>query len=425
MGIEGDTSTNTNSYLFFAFLVIINPIFVFAMMVRPSAGYNTCKKLYDFFMFIAENNPLILDYSYEDVPEVAQIQEPIVDTNTKPEKVAPRYEDKYLEKFKKFPNEYSFTQDELDEQQKEYEIIKCRYEISRNLSIDRLKRGIKEIEEIEKCMTVDKDGNVSFVKDLKNDGFKKLMKFYELEDDDGDENDYDFNEMHEDLMSTKQKYLKELDELLVTAKSDECLRKEALNKIVDKKLDKLIDSYVLESTPLGNIYMRYNNFKKSFEYFSNSSMPYRYLEPVGRKYVTTFWCKPIFVDIDNELQQAEIRFDEQQKRLKELEEKAKTNPNRFLAKFKKNNTGSKEFATRPMKNRNDSKLSLPIQVKSNLPNVDVKPEKQLIKENANRYTWEGRLSNFNPLKKIDKKVVDKNLKMSFADFKKMQQQNKK
>ena len=54
-------------------------------------------------------------------------------------------------------------------------------------------------------------------------------------------------------------------------------------------------------------------------------------------------------------------------------------------------------------------------------------EQQLVKENANRYTWEGRLTNFCPLKKIDKKILDKKLAMTYADFKKIQQcqQNKK
>jgi hypothetical protein len=60
-------------------------------------------------------------------------------------------------------------------------------------------------------------------------------------------------------------------------------------------------------------------------------------------------------------------------------------------------------------------------MKANLANVKTTNEKQLLKENANRYTWEGRLSNFCPLKKIDKKIVNKNLALSFADYKKQQQ----
>ena len=68
-------------------------------------------------------------------------------------------------------------------------------------------------------------------------------------------------------------------------------------------------------------------------------------------------------------------------------------------------------------------MPLPPQIQANLPNVNgsVAPEKMLLKENANRYTWEGRMSNFSLIKKVNKKHVDKNYEMSFADFKKMQQ----
>jgi hypothetical protein len=53
--------------------------------------------------------------------------------------------------------------------------------------------------------------------------------------------------------------------------------------------------------------------------------------------------------------------------------------------------------------------------------VNQTSDKHLLKEKANRYTWEGRLSNFCPLKSIDKKQLDKKLTMTYADFKKMQQ----
>jgi hypothetical protein len=57
-----------------------------------------------------------------------------------------------------------------------------------------------------------------------------------------------------------------------------------------------------------------------------------------------------------------------------------------------------------------------------LPNVNVtsNPEDMLLKENANRYTWEGRLTNMSLLKKIDRKTVDKKYAMTFADFKRLQ-----
>ena len=71
------------------------------------------------------------------------------------------------------------------------------------------------------------------------------------------------------------------------------------------------------------------------------------------------------------------------------------------------------------KNRAQQPFALPPQIQANLPNVNLKSDKQLLKEKANRYTWEDRLVNFSLLKKIDKKVVDKKLCMSFSDYKKM------
>jgi hypothetical protein len=49
-------------------------------------------------------------------------------------------------------------------------------------------------------------------------------------------------------------------------------------------------------------------------------------------------------------------------------------------------------------------------------------EKILLKEKANRYTYEGKMVNCSFLKKIERKVVDKKYGFSFADFKKMQKQ---
>jgi hypothetical protein len=64
----------------------------------------------------------------------------------------------------------------------------------------------------------------------------------------------------------------------------------------------------------------------------------------------------------------------------------------------------------------------PLQMKANLPNVSgSNGEKQLLKENANRYTWIDRLTNLQLLKKVNRKTIDKQYAMSFADFKKMQE----
>jgi hypothetical protein len=147
----------------------------------------------------------------------------------------------------------------------------------------------------------------------------------------------------------------------------------------------------------------------------------------------TYWCKPIFIDIEEELKRAEIKLEEE-KKVKEEEENRKKEDVKnvskdVIAKLKNYNKDTKNQANiKPqMKNRATNNFVLPPQIKANLPNVNQSSEKQLLKENANRYTWEGRLTVFSPLKKIDKKVLDKKLSLTYADFKRIQQeqQNKK
>jgi hypothetical protein len=156
-------------------------------------------------------------------------------------------------------------------------------------------------------------------------------------------------------------------------------------------------------TPLGNVYMRYNNNKKSFEYFSNNTIPYRYLEAVGRKYVMTFWCKPLFVNLADELVKAE------QKQIDEKKEITIFKP------IVKQSFSSKNHIQNVKPNPNPLTKDL-TNVKPNTGNTGP----VLLKENANRYTWEGRLSNLMLLKKAEKKSTT----LSFAEFKLLQKQNK-
>ena len=186
----------------------------------------------------------------------------------------------------------------------------------------------------------------------------------------------------------------------------------ARESLIDHKLSQLINSYVLEYTPLGNVYMRYNNSKKSFEYFSNNTIPYRFLETIGRKYILTYWCKPIFVDIEEELERAKVKFEDESKHKQDCKGSANA-----IVKPNIPKTFNKDI--RMAKNREQSNFVLPPNIKPNLVDVKTNNDLHLLKENANRYTWEGRISSFCPLKQIDKKIVNKTLNLSFAEFKQM------
>jgi hypothetical protein len=385
---------------------------------------------------ISEHNPFILDFSPNDNKQDDESEddesesendesENDDDENEGKENQVVKYEDKYLSKFKKFSNEYTFSQNELELEQTMFERVKTDNHLQITNIINDIQMKLNNIHLIcDQGITVDA---------INAYGRGQLINFYQLEDDDDKPESDDepevntlyYNSLYSDLLEDKKTLEQELEEIRFMD-DDEC-RAKAREFIVQKKLDTLINNYILESTPLGNVYMRYNNSKKSFEYFSNNTIPYRYLEPVGRKYVMTYWCKPLFVDIDEELKKAELRQQEEMNKVEEQKQKvddSRKNTKDVVARLKSYNKDS--MSNMMVKNRAPTN-TLPAHIVANLPIVKSTNEKQLLKENANRYTWEGRLSNFSPLKKVDKKVVNKKLELTFSDFKKIHMvgQNKK
>ena len=413
--------------------IIVNPVIIIGALIKPKILF-----LIDFYLFICENNPLLLNYyDKEDETDVKEgVFKPIKEGGVKPIVKEEKFEDKYLEKFKSFPNEFLFNELELEEEQTEYERIKSLTEINRTNSINDIENKLVKIKEIEENSDISNDRDKKFTDNINNFGINKLLDYFDLQEEYEDDPDYiDFEELYTDIIKEKNILNTELNEIEKNTVTDDEFKKMTRKKIINKKLDNFIDNYVLENTPMGNIYMRYNNSKGSFEYFSNNTIPYRYLEPVGRKYVMTYWCKPIFVDTEEELKRSEIKYNEdlkkKEKKEKEEEEEEKriifNNPKIVLAKMKSYNKDTKNAtAIRPMKNRS-SNNALPSQIKATFQNINQTSEKKFLKENSNRYTWEGRLTDFCPLKKINKNVVNKNLAMTYADFKRIQQeqQNKK
>ena len=83
-----------------------------------------------------------------------------------------------------------------------------------------------------------------------------------------------------------------------------------LDKLESKKLSKeyiksLQNCVLYETTSKGNIIMYYDHSNESFTYYCDTKdVPYLYLETVARRYVITYKCKKILVDIKKELQLA-------------------------------------------------------------------------------------------------------------------------
>ena len=376
--------------------------------------------LIEFFKFVSENNPLLFDYE-------SSIQENIIEKYE--ENIIENYEEKYLEKFKKFPNEFQLSKLELEEEENEYEKLSLFEERKIIDTTNDIKQKLSKINLIKEGGNFTDDTDKRFTENINQFGINSLLKYFDLEDDYEEDNDnIDFEELYVELITIKSNLDKTMKETECSILTEDDLRKITRNKIINNKLEKLMNNYILEHTPLGNIYMRYNNNKGSFEYFSNNTIPYRYLEPVGRKYVMTYWCKPIFFDIADELKKAEIKYDDKKKKDEEEAKKNELDPKQnyksIVAKIKRYNTDKKSNPINSIQNRS-KKNNLPPQIKAILPSVNQTSVnqtsvKQLLKENANRYTWEGRLTGFSPLKRVDMTIVDKNLSLSYADFKKTQ-----
>ena len=123
---------------------------------------------------------------------------------------------------------------------------------------------------------------------------------------------YNFTDDELAILTTKMTEFRNEAEYNVSKKEEETslmsdILKKAEEFVIAIRLEKLLNSYVLESTPLGNVVMRYNFNIEAFEFFSDSTIPYRYLETVSRKYVLTHKCVYLYVDMAQSLKDSEVK----------------------------------------------------------------------------------------------------------------------
>ena len=343
-----------------------------------------------------------------------------------------KYEYKYLKELRNLPKEYTFTEEEI---QLETEKV-----------VEFSKKAEKELEQIK----------ISLTNQIKN--HNKILK--QIEEFDFVDCSEDFEEKLE--LKSEEKELKEglellkmkLEELNTTGIDIENIKDEAKKYVIKERLDKMKNNFIIEKTPLGNIVMIYNNIRGTFDYYSDSNIPYRFLETVGRKYVLTFNCRPIFIDMEEELKLYELKLkekeekekekeNEKEEKEKEINENENEKENEKEKEINENENEKKKVKTKEEKKKNvfakfksynreagSGKVNTAAPPKNSIPNTKItddskKNEKMILKENANRYTCEGRFSNFNILQKVDRKKVDKKYSTTFADFKKMQMEKKK
>ena len=170
--------TLIKSLLVTIYSVICNPFF---------HSQKKMSELFQFYEFICENNPLLLDYA--DTLDFSKEKEEEQEEQEEEKKVL-KFEDKYLEKFKNFSNEYYFTELELDDEKKEYERIKIDYENEKYEIIYEIQEKLYNINKIQEKGNIsnEKNENGIFTENINQYGIDKLIKYFDLEDDADDVN---------------------------------------------------------------------------------------------------------------------------------------------------------------------------------------------------------------------------------------------
>ena len=118
-------------------------------------------------------------------------------------------------------------------------------------------------------------------------------------------------------------------------------------ELSDEDISSIEKCTVIDSLPFyGGIHMQYNKEYDGFHYYNNrgANIPYKMLSTVARKFVTTFNCKDLYVNLNDELEKSKKVLAEIERKIKEPTEKEikesvfvnlKANRNNELSKDKK------------------------------------------------------------------------------------------
>tara|TARA_X000000368_G_scaffold419090_2_gene422347 strand:- start:7356 stop:7985 length:630 start_codon:yes stop_codon:yes gene_type:complete len=143
-----------------------------------------------------------------------------------------------------------------------------------------------------------------------------------------------------------------------------------------EKLENVDKGIVEDETPEGKVIIKYNEDNKCFDYWSNKSIKYKYLEVLARKYVIIFECKENYINMFKEL-------------LKSIDD-------------------NKKNQEREKKRNND--------VFAKLKNYDDKKDKEwIVNQKANIYKKIGSYDEYFTVKKQYKQIDYKSFRPSFLD----------
>jgi hypothetical protein len=223
----------------------------------------------------------------------------------------------------------------------------------------------------------------------------------------------------------------------------ECMEDVEVSK---EKMDSLENCYIIEYTPVGNVAMAYSSKREAFVYFADHIVPYRYLETIARRYAITYMCRGLVATtkmnhllkkktVGDDISDKEMEMDrlggdtvvesvttpatEDDSVVSDVKDDTKVAVKSVFAKFKTYNkvsmmsNTSGERGDKNIRYNDDASVSNDTETKH-----DTEDRKSGDEDNTNRYSCEGRFSNFIMTKKPEMSLFNTRLKMSFADFKK-------
>ena len=194
-------------------------------------------------------------------------------------------------------------------------------------------------------------------------------------------------EQSKEEIAYERKWFQEYDDLEENELTEDFVQDLKLNPIVD-------------TTPTCDALMYYDNNLESFVYYAKTKeIPYKYLETLARKYVITYNCKKLYIDIRKEVEKG-------RKKAKEIMEKEKDENNSNKTEEKKNSVFA-NFKTYNRKGEVNSKGKDKIYV---------------LKEASNRYSYRGKMEEYKePKEEVEEEVKQEEKSIDYASFKKMKQ----
>ena len=209
-----------------------------------------------------------------------------------------------------------------------------------------------------------------------------------------------FPQLSMDMFRSKDDSKDNSDKSVVEVESYENKYYDKYDEMESEDLDEdyvktLKNNVLYEMTPKGRIIMYYDFEKESFTYYCDTKdVPYLYLETVARKYALTYHCKKIVVDIKRELDTAKetnIANDNKSKAQALVDAKKTDNLFASFKSYNRKGTGGSKTMNK----------------------------KFILRQNANRYSYSGKVNTYSFLKRNEYKIEKPMDKLDYETFKKL------